>query len=268
MKNRKSRYLFAFMLTLIAQAATGEEPRAEDVAFTAKCDGSTQHYVVVYPRGFQADQPVNVLVALHGHGADRWQFVKDTRDECKAARDAAAVRGMLFVSPDYRARTSWMGPKAEADMLQILEELKAKFNVGRVIVSGGSMGATSALTFAALHPEVVAGVVALNGTANHVEYQKFQDAIGESFGGTKAQVPQEYEKRSAELQAERLTMPVGITAGGKDDIVPPASVLRLGDKLKKMDRKVLVIYREACGHRTNYEDARAVFAYVLEQATR
>jgi hypothetical protein len=25
---------------------------------------------------------------------------------------------MIFVSPDYRAKTSWMGPKAEADMVQ------------------------------------------------------------------------------------------------------------------------------------------------------
>ena len=266
MKYRKSRYLLAVLLTLIAQTAIGEEPRTEDVAFTAKCDGSTQRYVIVYPQGFQAGQIVNVLVALHGHGSDRWQFVKDARNECKAARDAAAANHMLYVSPDYRAKTSWMGPKAEADMVQILDELKAKFKVGKVIVSGGSMGGSSALTFAALHPALVDGVVSMNGTANHVEYEKFQDAIQESFGGTKAQMPQEYRKRSAEFAAERLTMPIGITAGGKDDVVPAASVLRLAKALKKNNRKVLLIYRDTGVHSTSYEDAQAAFAYVIDKA--
>jgi hypothetical protein len=38
---------------------------------------------------------------------------------------------MLVVSPDYRAKTSWMGPDAEADLLQILEEVKGKNRVSR-----------------------------------------------------------------------------------------------------------------------------------------
>ena len=59
-----------------------------------------------------------------------------------------------------------------------------------------------------LHPELIAGVCSLNGTANMVEYAKFQNAIIASYGGTKTQVPDEYEKRSAELWPERFTMPV------------------------------------------------------------
>ena len=93
------------------------------------------------------------------------------------------------------------------------------------------MGASSALTLAGLHPERVDGVVALNGTANHVEYQRFQDAIAQSFGGTKAEVPEEYRRRSAELNAERLTMPMAATVGGRDKSVPPDSVRRLFGKL-------------------------------------
>ena len=34
-----------------------------------------------------------------------------------AARAAAVKYCMIYVSPDYRAKTSWMGPKAEADMV-------------------------------------------------------------------------------------------------------------------------------------------------------
>ena len=67
------------------------------------------------------------MIALHGHGSDRWQFASKVFDEASAARDVAAAHRMLFVSPDYRKSTSWMGPKAEADMVQIIDELKARY---------------------------------------------------------------------------------------------------------------------------------------------
>jgi pimeloyl-ACP methyl ester carboxylesterase len=265
-----SRIVATVLLVLASPAfvavRAADAPRTEDVAFVARNDGSTQHYVLIYPEGFQAGQPHDVLVALHGHGSDRWQYVKDPRDECRVARDAAAAHRMLFVSPDYRARTSWMGPKAEADLLQILDELGARFKIGKVILCGGSMGGSSVLSFAAMHPERVDGVVSMNGTANHLEYEKFQDAIQESFGGTKARIPQEYKKRSAEYWPERLTMPVGITAGGRDQLVPPESVVRLAGVLKKLQRDVLLVYRDAGGHTTSYEDGKAVLDFVIGKA--
>lgn len=248
------------------RADYGTKP--QDVAFTARSDGSKEHYVVLLPDRFDASRTYPVLMALHGHGSDRWQYIQQSRDECRVARDVAARHEMIFVSPDYRARTSWMGPKAEADLVQIIDELKVRYHVGKVILCGGSMGGSSCLSFAAMHPELIAGVVSMNGTANHLEYENFQDAIRESFGGTKAQIPGEYKRRSAEYWPERLTMPVGITASGQDKTVPPASVLRLADVLKKMGRRVLVIYRDNVGHTTGYEDGQAILEYVIREAGR
>ncbi|MFM8930782.1 MAG: alpha/beta fold hydrolase, partial [Gemmataceae bacterium] len=71
------------------------------------------------------------------------------------------------------ARTSWMGPAAEADIVQILRDLRKQYSVQKILLSGGSMGGTGALTFAALHPDLIDGVVSLNGTANLVEYDQF-----------------------------------------------------------------------------------------------
>lgn len=245
-------------------AATPGEPL--DIAFTAKADGTEQRYVELLPPGFNAAEPHDVLLAFHGHGSDRWQFVRDARGECRGSRDVAAKAGMIFVSPDYRAKTSWMGPKAEADTLQLIAELKQRHKISRVFLVGGSMGGTAVLTFAALHPELVTGVASLNGTANHVEYDKFQDAIAASFGGTKAQVPEEYRKRSAELWPEKFTMPVAFTTGGKDTLVPPASVLRLAEKLKQAGRKMLLLHRENGGHATDYADTVAALEFVLREA--
>ncbi|MBI5095213.1 MAG: alpha/beta fold hydrolase [Candidatus Hydrogenedentes bacterium] len=252
----------------MAAVAAGAEQNPDDVAFVAACDGSTQRYVVIWPEAFAKDETHDVLVALHGHGSDRWQFVKDPRDECRAARDAAAKRHMIYVSPDYRAATSWMGPKAESDVKQIIEDLKRHHRIGKVFLCGGSMGGTGALTFAVLHPKLLDGVAAMNPAANLVEYTGFPDAFRESYGGSKEQVPQEYRNRSAEFFPERLTMPVGITAGGKDDIVPAQSVVRLGNALKRLGRDIQIIYREDGGHATNYEDATAILEFVIEKSNR
>jgi pimeloyl-ACP methyl ester carboxylesterase len=257
---------FALPVCLLSLAATaGTAPVMLDVAFTADCDGTTQRYVVVLPEGFDEKKPHHVLVALHGHGSDRWQFPKNFTDGCTTVQDAAARHNMIMVSPDYRAKTSWMGPKAEADVVQILAEVRKEYQVGKLILTGGSMGGASALTFAALHPELVDGVFSMNGTANHLEYENFQDAIRASFGGTKEEIPEEYKKRSAEYWPERFTMPVGITASGKDTLVPPESVTRLAGTLERLGRDVVFLYDADEGHITKYENATKVLEAIIEK---
>lgn len=251
---------------LIAAVSLGDPPQPEDFAFQAEIDQTEQRFVQLVPAEFQPDKTHDLLIALHGHGSDRWQFVRDARDECRAARDVAAKHRMIYVSPDYRAKTSWMGPKAEADVVQIIRDLKKRHRIGRVFVTGGSMGGTAALTFTALHPDLIAGVASMNGTANLLEYPNFLDAISASFGGTKTAIPDEYKKRSAEYWPERFTMPVGITTGGQDTLVPPHSVERLAGVLKQLDRKVLLIRRDTTGHQTNYEDGVAILEFVIQHA--
>ncbi|MCA1808675.1 MAG: alpha/beta fold hydrolase [Lentisphaerae bacterium] len=243
-----------------------ENSTTQDVVFTADCDGTQQKYVLLHPVEFKADAPHDVLIALHGHGSDRWQFVKDGRDECRAARDFATEHKMLYVSPDYRASTSWMGSKAESDVAQIINDIKRTHRVSRVFLCGASMGGASSLAFAVLHPELIDGVASMNGTANFVEYENFQDAIRESFGGSKTDIPLEYRKRSAEFWPERLAMPVGLTVSGRDSAVPPQSVLRLANTLKARKGNVLLIYRKTMGHSTQYSDAKAILDYVLQSA--
>lgn len=224
-----------------------------EVEFSARFDGTTQRYVEMRPVGFDPETETHVMIALHGHGGDRWQYIRDDIDECRGARDVAARRRMLLVSPDYRT-DSWMGPAAEADVVQIIEELRAKHKIGEIILVGSSMGGASALTFAALHPDMIDGVCAQKALANYIEFERYQDTVSASFGGTKDEVPWEYEKRSAEFQAEKLTMPIALWLGGKDESVPPASALSLYDKLKRLGLDVFLIYRPDATHRASYED--------------
>ena len=246
--------------------AASSGPITNDIVFTASCDGSLQKYVQCLPADFTPAKTVDILIALHGHGSDRWQFIRQNRPECRAVRDVARRRGMILISPDYRARTSWMGPKAEADLVQIIGDLRKRFTARRIFLCGASMGGSSCLTFAALHPELLAGVASMNGTANHLEYGNFQDAIRKSFGGSKTDIPGEYKKRSAELWPEQFTMPVSFSVGGRDRSVPPDSVLRLASTLKEAGRDVLLIHRKEGGHSTTYNDGVQILEFAIDRA--
>ncbi|MEX1231007.1 MAG: alpha/beta fold hydrolase [Planctomycetaceae bacterium] len=266
------QWLALLFIAVLSQFVYADEPTgfAEpvDVTFTADVDGSEQKYVLMLPWKFDADQSHDLMIAVHGHGSDRWQFAASDDGEMRACRDVAAANQMIYVSPDYRAKTSWMSPKAEADVVQIIADLKKQYKIDKVFITGASMGGSSCLTFTALHPDLIAGVASMNGTANHLEYRQFQDAIQESFGGTKAKIPEEYKKRSAGYWPEKLTMPVGISVGGKDELVPPESVRRLGAVLTALDRPVLVIDREEIGHYTEYKDAKRILEFVIEAANK
>ena len=125
------------------------------------------------------------------------------------------------------------------------------------------MGGTAALTFAALHPELIDGVVSLNGTANLVEYEGFQVAITASYGGSKKEVPEEYRKRSAEFSPEKFSMPLAATTGGRDNVVPADSVLRLVSRIAGRNPNVLSIHRPDGGHSTNYADTKQALGFVI-----
>ena len=265
MPHRHWRFLNSIAILVFMNFLLLLASEIEDISFKAKLDGTEQRYLMIKPKDFNPELPIPILIALHGHGSDRIQFAKDQRDECRSARDAAAKFGMIYISPDYRAKTSWMGPAAEADTVQIIEQLKKEFKITKVVICGGSMGGAAALTFAGLHPELIDGVVSMNGTANLVEYTQFQDAISASFGGSKQDRPDEYRKRSAELNANKLTMPIAFTTGGRDALVPCESILRLSSILLKKSQKVRLIHRPEGGHETNYTDATDAFDFVLRQ---
>lgn len=242
--------------------------RSEDIEFKSDYDQTTQRYILRLPEDFNNYTNHELLIVLHGHGSDRWQFAEANRPQCIATRDVAVERNMIFAAPDYRAKTSWMGPAAEADVVQIIKALKASYKIDRVFLCGGSMGGSSALTFAVLHPDMIAGVAAMNPTVNYLEYENFQDAIAASFGGTKKDIPTEYKRRSAEYWPEKINFPVGISVGGKDRVVPPESAMRLADVLQKLGKETCLINRPETGHDTNYEDTREILEFVIDAADK
>ena len=69
------RRILPILLVLLsvfgAVTAGTEQTKINDIAFTAACDGTEQRYILTLPLGYQASQPHDLLIALHGHGSDR-----------------------------------------------------------------------------------------------------------------------------------------------------------------------------------------------------
>ncbi len=235
---------------------------ATDVSFKADLDGTTQYYMQLLPTDFDPEQTHDLIFTLHGCGATRDWYVSGPNPHAIVTRETAAKHGMILISPDYRANTSWMGPAAEADMVQMIRDLRAKYRIGKVYVMGNSMGGSGALTFAVLHPDLVDGVAAFIPCANFLEYRSFSECIVPSFGGTKEQIPLEYKKRSAEYWPEKFTMPVAIVTGADDDVVPPGSANRLADVLRQIGRPVWSVCREGLGHVCTNEDTVTALEFV------
>ncbi len=58
-------------------------------------------------------------------------------------------------------------------------------------------------------------------------------------------------------------MPVALTTGGRDDIVPPESVLRLHQTLEARGRPVLLLHRPERGHDTDLADTTAALDFLF-----
>lgn len=84
------------------QIAAEEKSQAfgspEDVSFLSTLDGTPQRFVILLPENFDENIPHDVMIALHGHGSDRWQFITEKRPECQAARDIAATKHDFYFS--------------------------------------------------------------------------------------------------------------------------------------------------------------------------
>ncbi len=177
------------------------------------------------------------VVNLHGHGSrgDQLFTRPDLRD-----RHLPFFRGKGWgiLTPNLRGN-AWMGPAAVADLHELLAAVRSMFRVRRFLFVSGSMGGTGNLIYAARHPEDVAAVVALCPATDLAEYvgwlhshpggvrDAILSAILASYGGSPDELPVLYRAHSAMKQAFRLGMPVAVSHGLDDPLIPAWHSIRL-----------------------------------------
>lgn len=181
------------------------------------------------------------IVVIHGHGSHGDQLFtrKDVREIwLPVFRNTGA--GILCVNLRDNA---WMGPAAATDMHDLINYLRISHGMKKTIFCSGSMGGTSNLIYAVLHPEDVNGLVirgAATDLASYCRWCKTQqkpiiheiaEAIRISYGGTPDEKPELYRKHSSLANFAKLTMPLFLVHGGADDIMPVEQARALTGKM-------------------------------------
>lgn len=224
----------------IVTTRTADDPRLPDgvmrVEYLSAVDG-LRDWALVWPG------PVRELwvVVVHGHGAcgDQIFTRPDIRDLwLPQFRDVGA--GILSVNLRGNA---WMSPRAACDLHELVGWLRSEHHMEQALFCSGSMGGTSNLIYAVLHPKDVQGVVARGAATDIARYcrwcreqqkpilHEIADAIVTAYGGPPDAVPQTYARHSSVQHAARLTMPVFLAHGQADAVIPLSQARALAELL-------------------------------------
>jgi pimeloyl-ACP methyl ester carboxylesterase len=180
------------------------------------------------------------VVYLHGSFADGAQIYtrQDVRDFWLSRILAG---GHPLLSLNLRG-TAYMSPAAAADLESLLAWGRKELGFSRYVLLGGSGGASSVMAYAVMRPQDVSGVVALGmcDIFSRLEYAEKSDnpvlqelarTVYSAYGGSPSELPDVYRARSVLAHPERLTMPVVLTIGECDALIPAAETRKVAQVL-------------------------------------
>ena len=219
-------------------------PAVRRLEYTSDVD-ALKDWALVWP----PESCTTWVVCIHGHGADGAQLY--TRPDVKTLwLPEFRGAGLGVLTPNLRGN-AWMAPPAAADLHALLQVVRSEFDAESFVLASGSMGGTSNVIYAALHPEDVAGVVARGTATDLASYHQWcraheqngtirgiANAIEASYGGTPEDNPDVYAEHSAVARADRLTMPTFVVHGSRDAIIPVSQTRRLAAAMGDSDHFV------------------------------
>jgi len=181
------------------------------------------------------------IVVIHGHGSTGDQiFTRNDIRELWLPTFRSCGAGLLSVNLRGNA---WMGPAAAHDLHDLITYMRSEWGLRRTLLCSGSMGGTSNVIYGVLHPEDVDAIVARGAATDLATYQpwcmrqerpvmqEIGAAISAAYGATPAERVDVYERHSVVAHAERLTMPIALSHGANDQVIPVSQPRALVAKL-------------------------------------
>jgi pimeloyl-ACP methyl ester carboxylesterase len=153
-----------------------------------------------------------------------------------------------------------MGPLGESGLADLIGLLRGRWPGRPVYLCGGSMGGSSALVFAVRRPELIDGVAAFCPASDIEAYYAYAGgspdptlrniaaAIRLHYGAGGGRLEDQLRPRSALRHADRLTMPVYLSHGTADALIPCAATKGLAERLEQLGRRVTYVEIEGGDH--------------------
>ena len=182
------------------------------------------------------DRTKNTVVYLHGSFSSGDQIF--TRKDVRAFWLTRILNGQHPLLSINMRGTSYMSPSATQDLTDLLDDCRREYKLGKVVLLGGSGGASSAMAYACVHPERVDGVIAMGmcdifarldfaRKSKLPVLQNLAKTVFAAYGGTLEEKPELYRERSALLHPDKLNMPIVLTLGEKDALIPVAETRKI-----------------------------------------
>jgi poly(3-hydroxybutyrate) depolymerase len=204
------------------------------VALRAAGAAQVQDLYVREPQGVADDQPLQIVVALHGMGGNGSDFGGSLASQADAY-------GWLIVAPTIRYR-DWTDPQQIArEEPALIAWLSDEINTllinahrpmkDHVLLFGHSRGAQLALRFTEVHPEQVAGVAAFSAGTYTLPLTQYDGSHALNFPFGIANLAQDDGGKPFDV-GEFQSVPIWIGVGGNDtnpSDVPDAWDSYIGD---------------------------------------
>jgi dipeptidyl aminopeptidase/acylaminoacyl peptidase len=169
-----------------------------------------------------------------------------------------ASEGFVVMAPFYRGNQGGDGNEdfAGDDRFDAIASYKllaqhSRVNQNRIHVFGFSRGGVMALLTAIYEPKVCS-VVSWGGVTDmsltYVERKDLRRMMKRVIGGTPKKYPQRYRWRTPLYHLEKISAPILIIHGTKDQNVSIDHSLRLENRLKELGKSVSTLYFEDLTH--------------------
>ncbi len=210
---------------------------------------------VILPGSVRSGRRMICSWVLHGHGSIGGS-ISQRAGRMPGGEGHGGRAGMILVSPGLQGETSWMGPKAEADVLQILDKLKADYRIGKTVLAEARWGLPFDVDVC--RQRTRAACRRPGGDERHGQppgaWRTSRRRFASRSAAARRKSPWNTQKnrmlntcRAAQLDADRSTTEAKTNRA-------PDSVVRLAAVPKSLQPNVLLIHWPEGGYSTDYED--------------
>lgn len=201
----------------------------EQISNEGDLDGVWQPYGVYVPTSYDAANATRLTWWMHWRGGD-------THDAAvvspRTMRDFGEDQNGLVVAPRGRGTATWYVGKAQVDFREVWDDALRTFTVdeNRVYVTGHSMGGWASYLLSVLYPDRFAAALPYAGVPTQGLYAGCDvDPCyqGTNGGDAKAQF-------TGPLLENLRNVPVAISHGALDELVPVTGVTRQAERLARL----------------------------------
>ena len=192
-------------------------------------DGAWQPYGAYVPTSYDPGKATRMTWWMHWRGGEAHDAAVVSP---RTMRDFGEDVDGLVVAPRGRGQSSWYVGKAQVDFNEVWADAMATFNVdrNRVYVTGHSMGGWASYLLPILYPDRFAAALPYAGVPTQGLYAgcDFEECFqGTNGGDAKAQW-------TNPLLANLRNVPIAISHGVADELVPISGVVRQAQKLQEL----------------------------------